>query len=241
VRKIILILHVYLRYLFGEKKEDPKHKEFYKNLKYMQKYVDYQFFEKVPRYNLNSDSAVECFYKRNMNKNHPIPHIIVVGILRVLLSTCPNTKKNTTGGVHIHREWGSCLKLYLQNKAWFDEKGFKSGIFEHTSLDKEFERKKEDGAGSDDEEALKDEDFFELEDYKYENDRHRVISAMIISDLFIYMLKHFKSNCINQSIYLSQLLVDANGVLVLLKFLNQGFEKFQFDQGQQLDLKCPFL
>ncbi len=34
-----------------------------------------------------------------MNKNHPIPHIIVVGILRVLLSTCPNTKKNTTGGV----------------------------------------------------------------------------------------------------------------------------------------------
>ena len=176
-----------------------------------------------------------------MNKNHPIPHIIVVGILRVLLSTCPNTKKNTTGGVHIHREWGSCLKLYLQNKAWFDQQGFKSGIFEHTSLDKEFERKKEDGAGSDDEEALKDEDFFELEDYKYENDRHRVISAMIISDLFIYMLKHFKSNCINQSIYLSQLLVDANGVLVLLKFLNQGFEKFQFDQGQQLDLKCPFL
>ena len=28
---------------------------------------------------------------------------------------------------------------------------------------------------------------------------------------------------------------------MLLKFLNQGFEKFQFDQGQQLDLKCPFL
>ena len=59
VRKIILILHVYLRYLFGEKKEDPKHKEFYKNLKYMPKFIDYQFFEKVPRYNLNSDSPVE--------------------------------------------------------------------------------------------------------------------------------------------------------------------------------------
>ena len=81
---------------------------------------------------------------------------------------------------------------------WFDEKGFKSGIFEHTSLDKEHERRTSEGAtGSDDEDALKDEDFFELEDYKYENDRHRVISAMIISDLFIYMLKHFKSNCIN--------------------------------------------
>ena len=154
-----------------------------------------------------------------MNKNHPIPHIIVVGILRVLLSTCPNTKKNTTGGVHIHREWGSCLKLYLVNKDFFDDNGFKSEIFDHSSLEKEHERRqKEDANGSDDEDALKDEDLFEL--YRYENDRHRVIAAMIISDLFIYMLKHFKANCINQSIYLSQLLVDANGVLVLLKFLN---------------------
>ena len=133
-----------------------------------------------------------------MNKDHPIPHVIVVGILRVLLSTCPNTKKNTTGGVHIHREWGSSLKFYMKNKDWFDAEGFKSQIFEHTSLEKEMERRKQEGAaGSDDEEALKDEDIFELEDYKYENDRHRVIAAMIISDLFIYMLKHFKANCIN--------------------------------------------
>ena len=42
-----------------------------------------------------------------------------------------------------------------------------------------------------------------MEDYRYENDRHRIITAMIISDLFIYMLKHFKANCINQFIYLS--------------------------------------
>jgi len=80
-----------------------------------------------------------------------------------------------------------------------------------------------------------------MDEYKYENDRHRIITAMIISDLFIYMLKHFKANCINQFVYLSQLLVDANGVLVLLKFLNQGFEKFSFDKSQQLDQKCPFL
>ena len=194
-----------------------------------------------------------------MNKNHPIPHIIVVGILRVLLSTCPNTKKNTTGGVYIHREWSSCLKLYLQNKEFFDQKGFKSQIFQHETLNKEYDRIKgrakknekhdgkdektepekgeepvqkdekhteDDKSEKNDSEALKDEDYFELEDYKYENDRHRIITAMIISDLFIYMLKHFKANCINQFIYLSQLLVDANGVLVLLKFLNQGFEKF---------------
>ena len=144
VRKIIMILHIYFRYLFGEKKEDPKHKEFYKNLKYMRKNINYTLFEKVPRYHLKSDSAVEKFYKRNMNKNHPIPHIIVVGILRVLLSTCPNTKKNTTGGVHIHREWGSCLKLYMTNKAFFDEAGFKSEIFEHKSIERELKRLKKE-------------------------------------------------------------------------------------------------
>ena len=54
VRKIILILHVYLRYLFGEKKETKKHKEFYSNLKYLKEYIDYRTFEEVPRYRLNS-------------------------------------------------------------------------------------------------------------------------------------------------------------------------------------------
>ena len=145
-----------------------------------------------------------------MNKDHPIPHIIVVGILRVLLSTCPNTKKNTTGGVQIHREWGSCVRLYFYNKPLFDEHGFKSELYTHETLEKEYqkmneetEKKEEEGeAEAEDEkkeetEPTKDEDYFELEDYKYENDRHRVITAMIISDLFIYMLKHFKSNCIN--------------------------------------------
>jgi hypothetical protein len=224
VRKIILIFHIYLRYLFGEKKEDPKHKEFYSNLRYLKEFVDYRKFEKTPRYKLSSKSKVEQFYKRNMNKNHPIPHIIVVGILRVLLSTCPNTKKNTTGGVSIHREWASCIKLYLENKSLFDDNGFESCLFSHKTLISEYE--------DEEKELTKDDDYFEMEEYRYENDRHRIITAMIISDLFIYMLKHFKANCINQFIYLSQLLVDANGVLVLLKFLNQGFEKFQFEENQ---------
>ena len=247
VRKIILILHVYLRYLFGEKKESEKHKKFYGNLKYLKEYIDYRAFEKVPRYKLNSSSKVEQFYKRNMNKNHPIPHILVVGILRVLLATCPNTKKNTTGGVHIHREWASCVKLYFLNKPMFDENGFQSELYGHEVLMKEYQKfqaekesaeEAEDQIESSKKEAqqpewtTKDEDFFDLEDYRYENDRHRVITAMIISDLFIYMLKHFKANCINQFVYLSQLFVDANGVLVLLKFLNQGFEKFKAEESK---------
>jgi hypothetical protein len=72
-----------------------------------------------------------------MNKNHPIPNIIVVGILRVLLSTCPNTKKNKTGGVSIHREWASSVKLLLLKKSWFDENNFVSNLFSHQMVQKE--------------------------------------------------------------------------------------------------------
>jgi hypothetical protein len=75
-----------------------------------------------------------------------------------------------------------------------EEGGFKSSVFSHGSAVKLYE----DGEKS---EGL-DEDLFEMEEYRYENDRHRIISAMIISDLFIYLIKHFKANCINQAIYL---------------------------------------
>lgn len=50
VRKIILIFHIYLRYLFGEKKEDPEHKKKYSNMRYIKELVDYRSIEKVPRY-----------------------------------------------------------------------------------------------------------------------------------------------------------------------------------------------
>lgn len=71
-----------------------------------------------------------------MTPKHPIPNIIVVGILRVLLSTCPNTKKNKTGGVQIHREWASALKLMLTRQEWFDKNGFESAVFDHDELRK---------------------------------------------------------------------------------------------------------
>lgn len=93
----------------------------------------------------------------------------------------------------------------LSKKQWFNDMGFQSNM-EHPTANAEWQRiqskeanknEKEDGACSSNDESLPDEDFFELDEYKYENDRHRIITAMIISDLFIYMLKHFKSNCIN--------------------------------------------
>ena len=62
---------------------------------------------------------------------------------------------------------------------------------------------------------------------------------MVISDFFLFLLKHFKANHLVQFMYLSQLLVDANGVLVLLKFLNQDFSKIDF--ASSLDEKIDFL
>jgi hypothetical protein len=64
-----------------------------------------------------------------------------------------------------------------------------------------------------------------MEEYKFESDRHRVIVALLIADFFLFFMKHLKSSHIVQFIYVSQLVVDANGVLVLLKFLNQDFTK----------------
>lgn len=128
--------------------------------------------------------------------------MIIVGILRVLLSSCPNTKKNTTGGVCIHREWSSCVKLYELNKDEFDRFGFQSKLFNHETMEKDLKKKKEIEERSQENlkeewEPTKDDDVFDLPEYLYENDRHRIITAMIISDFFIFMLKHFKANCIN--------------------------------------------
>jgi len=78
-----------------------------------------------------------------------------------------------------------------------------------------------------------------MPEYLFEVDRHRIIVAVVISDFFLFMLKHFKANHLAQFMYLSALLVDANGVLVLLKFLNQDFSKIDFQA--RIDAKLDFL
>jgi hypothetical protein len=46
-------------------------------------------------------------------------------------------------------------------------------------------------------------DFAAMESFKYENDRHRVIVAMLISDFFLFLMKHLKNNHVIQFIYVS--------------------------------------
>ncbi len=58
---------------------------------------------------------------------------------------------------------------------------------------------------------------------KKELDRHRICTADMISSIFIFILKNFKHNSVWQFSYFIQLLADANGVLVFLKFLTERF------------------
>ena len=66
-----------------------------------------------------------------MTKDNPIPQVIVVGILRVLLTTCP-TASRSSGGIDLHREWTSTVKLLQEQKELFVD--FKSGVFTHNHL-----------------------------------------------------------------------------------------------------------
>ena len=84
-------------------------------------------------------------------------------------------------------------------------------------------------------------DFATTEEYKFENDRHRVIVALLIADFFLLLMKHLKGNHVIQFVYVSQLVVDANGVLVLLKFLNQDFAKVVDFTTNKADQKFDFI
>ena len=70
----------------------------WKDLKF-QKEVLLTLLEKAdsPRFHIKrvDSNPVELFYKRHMSSDNPIPQIIVVGILRVLLTTCPNAARNS--------------------------------------------------------------------------------------------------------------------------------------------------
>ena len=60
-----------------------------------------------------------------MNSEMLIPQVIVVGILRVLLTTCPNNARNS-GGIDLNSEWTACITFMLTHKEFFADKEFVS-------------------------------------------------------------------------------------------------------------------
>lgn len=57
----------------------------------------------------------------------------MVGILRVLLTTCPNNQKNS-GGIDLHAEWSACLNFMSANREFFKERSFKSKVFSRSNV-----------------------------------------------------------------------------------------------------------
>ena len=101
------------------------------------------------------------------------------------------------GGIDLHSEWCSSLQFAFYKSEFFITNGFKSAHFIHDFLKAPSEEQKESS------ERKEAPDFATVDDYKYENDRHRVIVALIISDFFLFLMKHFKNNHIIQFIYIS--------------------------------------
>lgn len=83
-----------------------------------------------------------------------------------------------------------------------------------------------EGEGSNSEEDMGDVhsiDIAVLGDYKYEYQRHSLLSAKYIGLVLLYIQRQLQANHVLQCVYFTSLVVDANGVLVLLKFINQDF------------------
>lgn len=204
------------------------------------------YFENHP--NLNSGNPVEDFYRRHIinTKDNPIPQTLVVAILRILLTTCPNANRGS-GGIDLHREWVSSIRLCLKYPKIYTEfiennpDQFKIVHERIIQMHKDMnpkkkeknKREKEEGESEDsgedsniesDEPVQIDKEDLAVSDlFKHENYRHSLISAKYIGQLLLFIQRHFQANHVIQGVYLSSLIVDANGIKVLLKFMNQDF------------------
>ena len=78
------------------------------------------------------------------------------------------------------------------------------------------------------------------DEYKPEYIWHSVIIAKYIGKLLLLLISHFEHNHPMQFYYLSHLIFDANGGLVLLKYINQSlFDQIDFEsllKGECLSL-----
>lgn len=63
-------------------------------------------------------------------------------------------------------------------------------------------------------------------DCKFDIARHKEIVVKGTSAIIFLLLKHFKKNHILQAEYISQLIVDANGIVLILKYFNQDIDQY---------------
>ncbi|CAK70684.1 unnamed protein product (macronuclear) [Paramecium tetraurelia] len=166
---------------------------------YWLKMSEYQKAIKQPsKFFMKNASSTEQFYRRLIlsQDENQMGQIIVVGLLRGLVKTAGSVSNNQQG-VDIHREWE---EYYLNDSKL-------------ASAD--YSKYKEQSNQQQDLRTQKNEVIDEF-------DRHRIVLNYAITEFLLLFLKQLRNNCKVQCSYLIQLITDANGVLVFLKF----FEKF---------------
>ncbi|KAL4452925.1 hypothetical protein ABPG74_002490 [Tetrahymena malaccensis] len=232
IKKIISLFYLYLTIYLqdtndsGTKLDDNYYTEDNMN----------QIEKGPPRLFIQKPTKIEQFYQRNVINQADIAlaQIIVVGLLRTMLTTCAtNNKYNPNNkGIDLNREWESSLIHILQYKDEInlqkDElKKYIDDYNQYIENNKDFPQKDEkenDLIKKDSSDDLK-----EKSRIKIELDRHRLFTANIISSFILLLAKKFKHNCVWQFSYLIQLITDANGVLVFLKFLTDKFQNINYE------------
>jgi Domain of unknown function (DUF3402) len=108
-----------------------------------------------------------------------------------LLTTCPNNntqKAGSGGGIDLNCEWTSCIELLNTQRETLEVHEKYGPILKLLPNNENFKKLYTD---------------LKKEESEAENDRHRLIVALSISDFFLFLLRHFKVNHIVQFMYLS--------------------------------------
>ncbi|KRW99807.1 hypothetical protein PPERSA_07884 [Pseudocohnilembus persalinus] len=243
IKKIMILMNFYLQYLLTyDEDKQALNKEKIAKMNKKQENKDKNILEKkeginlfteenldairkgTPRYFLKDEQSnrAEQFYKKHIlnQKDSPLAQIITVGLLRTLLTTCAtnNRYQPETKGVNLNREWESSIAHFMQNLGDDEYENLNSDLQSMIEDYKKYQ-KNPDFCSPNKEFKIGD----EISILKLELNRHRITACYNISSIFLFLLKKFKSNSIWQYSYLIQLITDANGVLVFLKFLTEKF------------------
>lgn len=131
-----------------------------------------------------------------MTKENPLPQVLVVGLLRAMLAACPGAPAQTQG-LSVNREWQSPVMHYKSHRESYPPNM-------HVTCHCDCEECTEDR-------------------HRPESTRHKLILVHYVAVLLELLIDRFKANHALQLSTLTQQIYDANGVLVMLKFMNQDF------------------
>lgn len=194
IKKVCVLLYAYLSLIL------PVHPPTADSHLKLSKPLIQQITQAEPRYKTPPLTPTEAFYvtiiqRRLMTKENPLPQVLVVGLLRAMLAACPGAPSQAQG-VSVNREWQAAILLSKEHRENY------AGLQALWPCDCE--------------DCTEDR-------HKVESARHKLLLVHYVTLLLELLVDRFKANHAVQLSTLTQQIYDANGVLVMLKFMNQDF------------------